>query len=732
MSDTPQHDHLEFAEELEPPQADNRPHWLVLIVDDDKEVHQVTTFALRDAIILQRRLTFLHAYSAAEAQRLLASHQDIAVVLLDVVMEKEDAGLNLVRVIREELKLSEVRIVLRTGQPGYAPELSAIRDYDINDYKTKSELTLTRLMTTMTTAIRSYDQLRTIAAGRRGLDLIVHAAPDMFARHRLDGFADAVLQHLIKLLGSSGNGLACIQMGSEPCYVAAAVGTFASITGYPLCALQDAAAHSRIEHSLHTGTHQDSPGALTLYFRTRAAVSLVLDVPTATHLGGVDRQLLEVFGTNISVGLESVGLLQQLNQFAFSDTLCHLPNRARLVQLIDELRASGERGYTLALVDIDHFSEFNDALGHENGDLLLRAVSERLRQGLPPQATLARVTGDTFGILAPDAEIAPERMLGLFDRPFTVNQYSLRVRGTIGLVRLGIIDGSGLTAHKCASIALNRAKNDQRGRFCYYTEQMEQDTQRRLIMLHDLREAIEAQRLQLHYQPQVNLATGEPLGAEALLRWPTANGFIPPDQFIPLAEYSGLIIELGTWVLRTACHEVLRWQAQGHADLRIAVNVSMVQFQNPDFVATVDTVLRETGIPPGNLELEITESVAMLGAVAMENTLRMLKALGVTVAIDDFGTGFSSLSYLQRLPIDRLKIDRAFVRELGKGTRTSIADMIVQLGQELGLTVIAEGVETTEQQAELNKLGCQEGQGYLFGKPQPGADFLAWLARAKA
>ena len=232
----------------------------------------------------------------------------------------------------------------------------------------------------------------------------------------------------------------------------------------------------------------------------------------------------------------------------------------------------------------------------------------------------------------------------------------------------------------------------------------------------------------MHFQPQIDLHSGKIVGAEALLRWNTPQGMVPPDRFIPLAEYSGLIIDLGEWVLRSACLEAKKWHQNGFPDLRIAINVSMVQFRSPSFVKMVKQALADIAIDPRLVELEITESVAMEGAMGLENLLNQVRGLGVMLAIDDFGTGFSSLSYLQRLNVDRLKIDRSFVNTLDDANaQTSIAEMIVRLGQNLQLTVIAEGVETEDQAQALRQLGCQEAQGFLYSKALPASQFFNWL-----
>lgn len=710
--------------------------WPVLIVDDDPDVHSATTFALRDITVCGHGIEFLHAYSGAEARTLLERRRDIALIFLDVVMEKEDSGLAMVRVIRDELGMSEVRIVLRTGQPGYAPELQAIRDYDINDYKTKSELTLTRLVTTLTTAIRSYDQLATISTSRRGLRQIVDSANDLFARRGLENFAEGVLMQISALIGLPPEGLIAAKAelrpdGSnridEPVIVSAA-GQFKSWMNHPLNEIGDPKIAGALRECLETRHNIVDSSFTTLFFQTSTQREIAVYLNTVEPLSAIDMQMLEVFSANIAIGFENVDLFQRLNAYAFSDLLCNLPNRTRLLQMIEQRQASGLEGWTIALVDIDHFSEINDALGYENGDRLLRAVAERLQHGLGRECVLARIAADTFATFGPAEQIDPAGLLRQFDSPFGVNEYFLRVRGTIGLVRLDRHTGPAQAAMQQAHIALNRAKNDSRGRFCYYTREMEDETKARLTLLHDLRAAIEAQGLELHYQPQIDLQNGRIVGAEALLRWNTPDGNVPPDRFIPLAEYSGLIIDLGEWVLRSACVEARRWHQNGFPQMRIAINVSMVQFRSPGFVSMVQHVLQDIGIDPATVELEITESVAMEGALAMESILGQLKALGVSLAIDDFGTGFSSLSYLQKLNVDRLKIDRAFVHHIDDTTsRTSIAEMIVRLGQNLNMTVIAEGVETESQANILQKLGCQEAQGFLYSKAMPAGTFFNWL-----
>ncbi|RYE98480.1 MAG: GGDEF domain-containing protein, partial [Oxalobacteraceae bacterium] len=320
----------------------------------------------------------------------------------------------------------------------------------------------------------------------------------------------------------------------------------------------------------------------------------------------------------------------------------------------------------------------------------------------------------------------------LFDEPFSIDGQDVQVSGTLGLVRLREHDGSGADALKDADIALKRAKSQRRGGHFYFSRGMGVEIRERVRLMHALRGGFARGQLFLAYQPQVELDGRRAFGAEALLRWRLEDGSsVPPDRFIPIAEYSGLIIEIGEWVLREACFELMRVRAAGHLDFTMSVNVSQVQFRHPHFLEMLSRALQDTGAPPERIELEITESMAMEEPDVLIERLAQIKRTGVSIAIDDFGTGFSSLSYLQRLQVDRLKIDRTFVSEITDAARgSSIAEMVIELGRNLGLSIIAEGVEDERQAQILQSLGCPLAQGYLFARPLTPAQLIAWLGAA--
>nr|WP_298135938.1 EAL domain-containing protein [uncultured Pseudomonas sp.] len=699
------------------------PRWHVLIVDDDRDVHQSTCFALANTEILDRPLNFLHAYSAEQAIDVLSEQPQVAVILLDVVMESEHAGLHLVRRIREDLQNSEARIILRTGQPGYAPEMEAIRDYDINDYKTKSELTRNRLYTALTAAIRSYDQIHTINTSRRGLGMVIHASSHLLARQGVSEFAAGIITQICGLFGLPPEGVVCAydhQASPAHALIVAAAGSLTDCIDKQLDQLPNQTVAQALCQTLDQRCNLFGSHSTTLFFPGQGHNHMAAYLQTERPLSELDRQLLEVFCSNIIVTLDNVLLLSQLKDHAYNDQLLHIPNRLALINALDAALAGANPGdTTLALIDIDGFSELNDTLGHQHGDALLAAVVERLKQELPAGTLLARVAGDVFGILASNQVANADTLGTLFRRPLCFATLSQSLSTTIGLTCLDQIDGNGSEALKAANIALKHGKQHERGRISHFTRAMEQETRARVQLLQELRNAFEHKHLFVVYQPQVCLATRRLIGMEALLRWRKDDGqFVSPAQFIPLAESSGLIIALGDWVLRSACRDLQRINQQSGLKLRMAVNVSVVQFRQTDFLDTLMRALNDSGIDPRLLELEITESVAMLEADFMLDLLNRIKQLGVSIAVDDFGTGFSSLSYLEQLNIDRLKIDFSFIQhmEQSEGSRR-IVETIIKLGRGLQLELIAEGIEQQSQANVLTQMGCHEGQGYLFAKP---------------
>jgi len=741
MSENLEDDEILIEEDLDNDALANiaQRTWKIAIVDDDEDVHRATEFSLLDVKILNRRLEFIHTYSKAETHQRFAVESDIAVVLLDVVMETEHAGLDLVCFIRDDLKWRDTRIILRTGQPGYAPEEDAIRDYDINDYKTKNELTRKKLLTALTAAIRSYDQLRTIEASRRGLHQIITSSSAFSMQDGIEGFASGVITQIAALCGVPSEGLLCAQCDEALQFdnsfrysVIASAGHYRNLMNRPIDEIDNPVIRDALRRALSERVSLFHENNMTLYFsgRGKRAIAAFIELPYA--LTAIDHQLLEIFCFNLGVCLDNLGLVSQLKNYAFRDQLLMLPNRLKFIEQLNSAIDNVTPDQMLVLIDIDDFAEINDVLGHRYGDLLLRAVANRLQQSLGNQVFIARIGGDVFGLLGNTATLLPEKLQALFDAPFIIDDTSHSVSMSMGMVALDSYSQSGADVLKDASIALKRTKSYQRGSHTLYTREMGIEIRERALLMQHLHKAFDAERLFLMYQPQIRLSDRKVIGFEALLRWRTDEGqMIAPTDFIPLAEHSGLIISLGAWVLRTACYTMAQLLEKGHTLDRMAVNVSVIQFRQPDFIELVKRALHDSGLAPRYLELEITESVTMSGTGQFEDALASLKAIGVQIAIDDFGTGFSSLSYLDKLPVDRLKIDRAFVMQIDTVGGPRIAELITQLGKKLGLSVIAEGIETETHFDVLHKMGCEEGQGFLIARPMLDNAIDTWLTNWK-
>ena len=433
---------------------------------------------------------------------------------------------------------------------------------------------------------------------------------------------------------------------------------------------------------------------------------------------------------------------ERIKFLAYYDALTELPQRALLQDRLEHALAAARRRHekiALLFLDLDRFKSINDSFGHSFGDIVLKAVAQRLKACAREQDTVARVGGDEFLILldgvkdTADAAIAAERIMRAMNASLEVQGHSFSVGCSIGLSMYPEHGMDGETLIKNADAAMYCAKEAGRGNVRFFTDEMNAQAVERLAMDKNLRLALEREEFFLVYQPQMEIESGKITGFEALIRWQHPEmGLVPPDRFIPVAENNGLILPIGEWVLRTACAQARKWQDAGLPAVPVAVNVSAVQFRQESFCALVRKVLQETGLPPQYLELELTESVLMSNADVTLSVLQELKEMGMKLAIDDFGTGYSSLSYLRQFPVDKLKIDKSFIRDAVEGCGdAAITTAIISMSKSLRLKVIAEGVETEAQLFFLREHRCDEIQGYYFSKPLSADEATAKLQRAK-
>lgn len=434
---------------------------------------------------------------------------------------------------------------------------------------------------------------------------------------------------------------------------------------------------------------------------------------------------------------------KHLTYLSQHDSLTGLPNRAvgrdRIAQAIRQAERD-QNHVALLFVDLDNFKVINDTLGHSVGDDYLRQVASRLTQSVRKSDVVSRHGGDEFivGLTEltdiQDASAIATAIMGNMALPLMAKTQEIVISCSIGIALYPDdgLDYDGLL--RLADIAMYQAKESGRNAYCFYDAQMNANMQQNLLLVSELRLAVARREFVVHYQPVLNLETGALAGAEALVRWqhPT-RGLVAPDFFISAAEKSGLILELGNWVLQEACQQMVQWRSQGATDLVIAVNLSPVQFRRGNVAEVVHAALQKSGLPAHCLELEITESTLVQDSIQFMDSLQALKKLGVRISIDDFGTGYSNLSYLQRFAVDKLKVDQSFVKHLMRGSQdVALVRAIIQMARSLNLSTTAEGIEDASVHETLKAMGCEMGQGYFYSRPISAEEFGVWVNKSKA
>jgi len=499
-------------------------------------------------------------------------------------------------------------------------------------------------------------------------------------------------------------------------------------------------------HGIVAVTGARSGAALPLLSRGQAVGVLLF---MSTELNTFTSEFVEILqrlAANVSFALENFDRTEEkeraeerIRYLATHDNLTDLPNRAMFNQLLGfSLKAARRyhRQCAVLFIDLDRFKIINDSLGHAAGDALLVEMAARLRSGVRASDVVARLGGDEFVVLlegiedSKQAATTASHLLSAICKPLELNGHECRVTASIGIAIFPDDGADEQTLMKNADSAMYLAKQGGKNDIRIFSKEIETQSIDRLTMETGLRHALDRNELRLHYQPKLNVATGQIAGVEALLRWCHPDlGELAPNRFIPLAEETGLIVPVGRWVMKTACAQNMAWQRQGLPAISMAINVSPRQFSDENLLQDINDALSSSGMDPALLQVEITESMVMLNVERAIQLLDAIRSQGVRLAIDDFGTGYSSMSVMKRFPIDTIKIDRSFVRELPENTEDrAIAQAIIGMGKALGLTIVAEGVETNEQQEFLRELACDEIQGFLFSKPVV-ADRIAELLR---
>ncbi len=741
VSDIDEDDFLVFEDE-KPIDALRKHHWRILVVDDDEAIHSSTRFVLSDFTFEGCEIDLLHAYNTDEAKELLENNTNIAVILLDVVMETDDAGLKLVDFVRNEMHNKNMRIILRTGQPGAAPEWEVITKYDINDYKTKTELTQEKLFTTLTTAFRSYQQLYEITANRRGLEEITQNNAALLKTRSIEEFWEQTKSFISSLFPVTDDYLFLLldRMNSISIKCVESAGSLSTVPMDCSLRILPEDISVSIENAMSSRNIQIRNKDITLFLETSKNQKLIIYYKLSRSLTDGEARLLNVFISNASVALDNICLFENVQSLAYEDQLTGLRNRSAFVDELRSLLRSINEGdeYIVIDVDLDHFDDINDLIGQRHGDKVLQAFAHHIEHIAGPTKALCRISGDEFGLIYKTKGIGatnfdPRKILQDLQHKININAYDISLRSSIGIAKFSDKAQTAETILRNAWLALRRAKDSGRNGFAYYSSDMDFDVVKRAELTSNLRQAIEKEEFSLFYQPQYCFESEAICGVEALLRWKKKDGsFMPPVEFIPALERSGLIVEVGEWILRQSCIDAQSWVGSELENVAVSVNVSVVQLYKPNFVDMVSKTLEVTGLAPQRLKLEITESIIMHDAEDASKILANIQALGISVAIDDFGVGYSSLSYLQKLPVDYIKVDQSFVENIvGQPGDAMIADAIITLGHSFGLKVVAEGVEDDDQVKFLRILGCDQIQGYYYALPMSQSDLLKFPLNKK-
>ncbi len=728
---------FEFRQELvdggQPP--DSSP-FTVLSVDDDPGFQQSLRMALSDFRFNESPLRLLTASSSSEARDVMAANPGISAILLDVVMETDDAGLQLVRAVREQLGNSEVRIVLITGQPGMAPLRKTLQQLDISEYWLKTDLYRERLQGIVTGSLRTWSEIHALARAKRGLKHIVQAGSRLAGLRDPDDFSRQLLCELAALLEVPLDGLVCVHDGSadlpvSEAMVTAADGGFATLQG---CRVQDIADPMVRDLLLDAFTRRCSigmPSSQVLFLDGGGTVApMAIYLATERSLDAEEHELLQVFVTHANAGLVNVDLAARLERVAYRDSLLDIPNGNALRRdLRQVLEQPGRCGQSLLVVDLGQYSDGSLALGPEQGDLLLQRMADRLAQMYPPPCSIARLHEGTFAVLGPSAHLASDPVDALEQSEDTGELPFLRVDAA--RVDLDQYRGGAGGAVAAGLLLVTRIRANGGHGVAEYQVESEQENLCRFMESRALYRALREDRVGIALQAQVDLETGAIVGAEALARWTEDGRPQSPASFIPVAEASGLIVPLGGRVIELVCEALRAMEQAGFPDIPLSVNVSPLQLGRREFIEELAAMVARHGIEPRRMEIEITEGAVMSDYQDGRELLARLRRLGFGIAVDDFGTGYSSLRYVHSLPVTRLKLDRQFTAGIGKqgeqGEGTNVADMIIALGRRLGLDIVAEGVETPAQVEWLRRHGCPCAQGFLFAHPEPVEDFIARL-----
>ncbi|SBS25363.1 Phytochrome-like protein cph2 [Marinomonas spartinae] len=716
--------------------SETLPYYKVLSVEDDLDYQATLLTPMSSLKFNGKEIQLLTANSASSAAKLLSMHPDISVILLDVVMETDTAGLCLVNTIRQELGNHLVRVVLLTGQPGMAPVKDIMDEYDIDDCWSKSELTHDHLQTIILSNLRTWHHLNTMSEAHQGLQFLVESTQRLAKRQDMIPYIQSVLKEITQLFpcyqGCAVGG--SNEKNNDPLHLAlviAACGEFERFLHQPLSHIsQNEQLLVGMKQAFETHSHVFLGDKCVLYFANEELGDdeYIVIVTLSRQLAANEARLLKVMSENIGVGFRNVALHGKLSELAYFDASSGMHNKNWLTRELSGMSEADRQSSQLVMLQVEDFAHKQTVFGLAFGHQLMRMLYLHLLEHFTNGVDIALTERDTLAILIRRQHMFDEVSLTpVVHACFNFKNSLHSVDMIAGLVKISefphFTPEQLINAGECA---LEHARQNGR-HFLVFNEKLASSMVKRYGLLNDLRQAILDNEISVFLQPKVSLQDGRLVGFEALARWKHKDGhFVPPDQFIPLAESCGLIGKLDHWVMQLSCRAVL-FLEKNAIHLPISVNVAGSELLRTDYFDQLIALLKQEKVPPNLIELEITETQLIQEKISLFPRLESLKSCGIRINVDDFGTGYSSLAYLSSLPVSTLKVDHSFVWNMDYSEKDyKILKMIVELGSSLELNVIAEGIETQEQCQKLKALGCHEGQGYLFCAPMPVSQVVSW------
>lgn len=715
----------------------SRHYCKILSVEDDQDYQEALLNGLSALNYDNKEVEFLTASSAADAATVIAANPDISVMFLDVVMETDVAGLRLIRTIREVIGNDLVRIVLLTGQPGMAPVDDLIDQYDIDDYWCKADLTQSHLQTIVLSNLRTWEHLSDMKEARHGMQLLLASSQRIASKSDIVEYTHSILEEVGQLLNINSGGIVCFLHTEddliEHARIVAASGEFSSYVHRDLLSVasKEEILKGVVEQASKQKGHVFLEGFSVLYFSNKEldGREYMVVVKLNRALAANEINLLQIFCENIGAGFRNVALHNKLTELAYVDPILGLYNKNWLLREIRNMLSWEREKATLLMVYVDDLAYTESVLGAKYCDQLILSLYDHLNEFFDKTADIALLERDTLMLVVYDNQDYNESSLErIIHTNIKVEKATHSLDLTISSVKFS--EFSSYNPEQLISVGkstLARAKYDGVAYLAFCNE-LASAMFGRYELLQDLREAILNNEIVPYFQPKVSLKDNALIGFEALARWEhKTRGFISPELFISLAESSGLIDKLDRQMLRQSCRAIKALKGIG-INVPISVNVAGNEITRPDYFSNFKTILEEEQAPAELIELEITESQLINEKATINRHLSALKTLGVHTNIDDFGTGYSSLAYLSTLSVSTLKVDHSFVWQMEESEKDfEILKMIIELGNILGLSVIAEGIETEQQKAHLLSLGCENGQGYLFAKPMSLENTIHWV-----